>query len=62
MGETTLPKLAGVNNWVIIAAVIALALGMFLLMERYEKKKDGHGTQSKAFPNSVGEHTVIHTH
>jgi uncharacterized membrane protein YedE/YeeE len=62
MGQTTLPKIAGLNNWVIIAAVVAFALGMFLLMERYEKIKDGHGTQREAFPNSVGDHAVINTH
>jgi uncharacterized membrane protein YedE/YeeE len=62
MGQTTLPKLAGLSNWVIIAVVTAFALGMFLLMEWYEKKKDGHGTQREAFPNSVGDHAVINTH
>ncbi len=40
MGAATLPKLAGVNHWVIIVPVIAFAVGMFLLMEWYEKKQD----------------------
>ena len=40
MGAATLPKLAGVNHWVIIVPVIAFAIGMFLLMEWYEKKQD----------------------
>ncbi|MCK9420734.1 MAG: YeeE/YedE family protein [Nitrospirae bacterium] len=40
MGAATLPKLAGVNHWVIILPVIAFAVGMFLLMEWYEKKQD----------------------
>jgi len=62
MDQTTLPKLAGLNNWVIIAAVIAFAIGMFLLMEWYEKRKDGHGTQCETFPQSVGDHAVINTH
>jgi uncharacterized protein len=62
MGQTTLPKLAGVNNWVIIGAVAAFALGMFLLMEWHEKKKDGHSTQREAFPDNVGDHAVINTH
>ena len=61
MGQTTLPKLAGVSHWVIIVSVIAFALGMFLLMEWHEKKKDGHRTQREVFPNSVGDHAVIHT-
>jgi uncharacterized membrane protein YedE/YeeE len=39
MGAATLPKLAGVNHWVIIIPVIAFAGGMFYLMERYEKKE-----------------------
>jgi hypothetical protein len=39
MGSATLPKLAGVNHWIIIIPVIALAGGMFYFMERYEKKE-----------------------
>jgi uncharacterized membrane protein YedE/YeeE len=38
MGAATLPKLAGVNHWVVIFPVVALAGGMFYFMERYEKK------------------------
>ena len=36
-GVATLPKVAGVNHWGIIILVVALAGGMFYLMERYEK-------------------------
>ncbi len=39
MGAATLPKLAGVNHWVIIIPVIAFAGGMFFFMEKYEKKE-----------------------
>jgi len=62
MGQTTLPKLAGVSHWVIIVSVIALAVGMFLLMEWHEKRKNGHSTQCEASPNSVEDHDVINTH
>jgi uncharacterized membrane protein YedE/YeeE len=61
MGQTTLPKLAGVNSWVIIGTVVAFALGMFLLMEWHEKKKTGHSTHLEVFPNSVGDHAVVDT-
>jgi len=61
MDHTTLPKLAGVNHWMIIVPVIAFAVGMFFLMERYEKKKDGHRTQREAFQNSLGDHAAINT-
>lgn len=37
MGAATLPKLMGVSHWLIITALIALAAGMFYLMERYER-------------------------
>lgn len=37
-GAVTLPKLAGVNHWVIIVALAAFAGGMFYLMEYYERK------------------------
>jgi uncharacterized membrane protein YedE/YeeE len=40
MGQITLPKLAGVSHWVIIVSVIAFAVGMFLLMEWHEKRKN----------------------
>jgi uncharacterized membrane protein YedE/YeeE len=61
MGQTTLPKLAGVNSWVIIGAVVAFALGMFLLMEWHEKRKTGHSMHREVFPNSVGDHAVVDT-
>jgi uncharacterized membrane protein YedE/YeeE len=61
MGQTTLPKLAGVSHWVIIVSVTAFAVGMFLLMEWHEKRKNGHSTQCEASPNSVEDHAVINT-
>jgi len=39
MGAATLPPLAGVNHWVIIVPLVALAGGMFFAMEKYEKKE-----------------------
>lgn len=38
MGRATLPGLLGVNHWVVLAFVFALAGGMFYLMEGYERK------------------------
>jgi len=37
-GAATLPKVAGINHWGVIIPIVALAGGMFYLMERYEKK------------------------
>ncbi len=38
-GAVTLPEVAGINHWGVIIPVVALAGGMFYLMEQYEKKK-----------------------
>ncbi len=38
-GAATLPKVVGINHWGIIIPVVALAGGMFYLMEKYEKKE-----------------------
>jgi uncharacterized membrane protein YedE/YeeE len=37
MGKATLPELTGMNHWVLLALVYALAGAMFYAMERYEK-------------------------
>jgi uncharacterized membrane protein YedE/YeeE len=39
MGAPTIPKLLGVNPWVVVIPVIALALGLFVFLERFEKQK-----------------------
>lgn len=39
MGTTTLPKLLGVNHWLVLIALAAVAVWVFLLMEKHEKKK-----------------------
>lgn len=39
MGAVTLPKLMGVNHWAVIIALVAVAAGMFLFMERKEKRE-----------------------
>ena len=39
MGKITLPAIAGVNHWVIILPLIAVAGGMFFFMDKYEKKQ-----------------------
>jgi len=37
MGKSTLPELTGMNHWVMIAILYALAGAMFYAMERYER-------------------------
>jgi uncharacterized protein len=39
MGAPTLPKLLGVNHWVVVIAVVAIALGLFIFLERFEKHR-----------------------
>lgn len=39
MGPATLHKLLGINHWIVLAVVLALAGGMFVLLNRYEKKR-----------------------
>lgn len=38
MGAATLQKLLGVNHWIVLVALFAIAGGMFLLMERFERR------------------------
>jgi uncharacterized membrane protein YedE/YeeE len=66
MGQTTLPKLAGVNPWVIIVPVIAFAVGMFLLMEWYEKKQyrtpvkdQAPARENNACSNCMSDHAAV---
>jgi uncharacterized membrane protein YedE/YeeE len=65
MGQATLPQLAGVNHWVIIVPVVAFAVGMFLLMEWYEKKQDRGSVpvkESDSCPNCVSDHAAVNSH
>jgi uncharacterized membrane protein YedE/YeeE len=39
MGPVTLQKLMGVNHWITIMTLIALASGMFFVLNRYEKRE-----------------------
>jgi uncharacterized membrane protein YedE/YeeE len=41
MGTTTLQKLLGVNHWIVIAVLVIIAGGMFLSMERFERRARG---------------------
>ena len=41
MGRVTLPELTGMNHWVVVAILFALAGTMFYLMERYERRGAG---------------------
>lgn len=43
MQGITLPVLLNVNHWVVIAALVALAVGMFYLMELYEGRARTRG-------------------
>jgi uncharacterized protein len=69
MGQSTLPKLAGVNHWMIIVPLIAFAVGMFLLMEWYEKKNNlvpvkdrAPSIDREACSNCACDHSAINTH
>ncbi len=60
MDQATLPTLAGVNHWAIIFPVVAFAGGMFLLMEWYEKKRDGSpAKERKACSNCASDSTAV---
>jgi uncharacterized membrane protein YedE/YeeE len=39
LGQTTLPVMTGLNHWVLIAILYALAGAMFYAMERYERNR-----------------------
>ncbi len=41
LGQTTLPDLIGINHWIVLIVVYALAGVMFFLMERYEGRRRG---------------------
>jgi len=47
MGAPTLPKLLGVNHWIVVIAVIAIALGLFVFLERFEKRKRSASEQEQ---------------
>jgi len=47
MGAPTLPKLLGVNHWIVVIAVIAIALGLFVFLERFEKRKRSASVQEQ---------------
>lgn len=40
MGTMTLPGMLRVNHWSVIAFLVVMALGMFFMMERFEKGKN----------------------
>lgn len=39
LGAVTLPQILGINPWFVIAFVYVMAIGMFYVMEKYERKK-----------------------
>jgi uncharacterized membrane protein YedE/YeeE len=39
MGTATLQKLLGVNHWTVIIALVVVAGGMFLFLERFERRR-----------------------
>jgi uncharacterized membrane protein YedE/YeeE len=54
MGGVTLPQLMGVNHWLVIALVVVIAIGMFIMLERFENR----GTRligKEAFPSALDE-------
>jgi len=53
MGAVTLPQVTGLNHWVLIALMFALAGAMFYAMERHERKN------SSSFPARLTSETRI---
>jgi uncharacterized protein len=39
LGAVTLPQVLGINHWIVIVFVFAMAGAMFYVMEKYERKK-----------------------
>jgi len=39
MDELTIPKVMGLNHWTVLAALCVIAVVMFALMERYERRE-----------------------
>ncbi|NTW60608.1 MAG: hypothetical protein HGA43_15755, partial [Nitrospirae bacterium] len=44
MGVMTVPKLLGVNHWVVIVALFIMAGGMYYFLGRLEKQEKGMGS------------------
>ncbi len=44
MGSITLPQLMHTNHWLVVALVVAMALIMFVMLERFEKRLAGSTT------------------
>ena len=38
MGGVTLPQLLGINHWLVVVSVVAIAVGMFFIIERFENR------------------------
>ena len=44
MGTVTLPQVTGLNRWLLLLIIFAIAGVMFYAMEKYERKKSSPGT------------------
>jgi uncharacterized protein len=51
MGQPTLPGLLGINHWVVLAIVFALAGSMFYTMEWYENRTKSTSTKKLLHPS-----------
>jgi uncharacterized protein len=51
MGQPTLPDLLGINHWVVLAIVFALAGSMFYTMEWYENRTKSTSTKKLLHPS-----------
>ncbi len=51
MGQPTLPDLLGINHWVVLAIVFALAGSMFYTMEWYENRMKSTSTKKLLRPS-----------
>jgi len=56
MGGVTLPQLVHVNHWLGVVLVIIIALAMFVMLERFEKRKGKKGGKQAPTFNSSELH------
>ena len=52
MGGVTLPKLMHLNHWLVLFLVLASAITMFIMLERFEKRHSAKAACEEASPES----------
>lgn len=52
MGGVTLPQLMHIHHWLILVLVLALAITMFIMLERFEKRRSAKTAPEEGAPDS----------